>query len=124
MSSIRFSVRENLISEVNDNFTSEAFAVDQFKKVGIQMVASGISSGNGVFRVEGTIDGKNWVGLNTLVDNVTNTNSENITHISSKTLSANGSEIVWLLVPALKAIRVGVNRTTDGVYSASVLAVS
>lgn len=97
--------------------------VESFKNIGIQLVAASITAGNGVFTVEGTIDGVNWVALSVLVDNVTNTISQNLTRLASKTLSSNTSVLVWLEnIFALKAIRVVVNVTTDGAYSAYVIA--
>ena len=110
---------EILLSAVAATTTSGSFNVEQFKRVGLQFLAAGISAGNGVFTVEGTVDGGNWVALNTLIDNVANTNVQNLTRVASKTLSSNTSAIVWLdSLLGLKAIRVTVTRTTDGSYSA------
>ena len=103
--------------------------VEGYSKIGIQFVAEDITSGNGVFTVEGTIDGTNWVALNMLVDNLTNdagagTAGEEVglTRVASKTLSTNTSALVWLVDTPLKAIKVLVDVTTDGTYSAYVIA--
>lgn len=112
-----------LLSAVVADTTSVPFNVHNFKNIGLQFLAASITSGNGVFTVEGTIDGTNWVALNMLVDNVTNTNAQTLTRVASKTLNSNTSVIVWLEdIVALKAIRVKVDRTTDGAYSAFVIA--
>ena len=105
------------------NTTSEPLSVENFESIGLQFLAAGITSGNGVFTVEGTIDGTNWVALNMLIDNVTNTNAQTLTRVASKTLSSATSVLVWLeKIIALKAIRVKCARTTDGTYSAFAIA--
>lgn len=111
-----------LLNAVVVTTTSVPFNIEGFKRVGLQFLAASITSGNGVFTVEGTIDGTNWVALNILIDNVTNSNVETLTHVASKTLSSNTSVLVWLdNFLGLKAIRVKATRTTDGTYSAFVI---
>lgn len=103
--------------------TGKPVNVDGYKRIGIQLLAAAITSGNGVFTVEGTIDGLNWVALNVLIDNVTNTNAQNLTRVASETLSSNSSVLVWLdNVIGLQQLRVKVTVTTDGTYSAFVIA--
>lgn len=111
-----------LLSAVTVDTTSSAFNVEEFKNVGLQFTSTGISVGNGVFTVQGTIDGTNFVALNTLIDNVTNTNGQNLTRVASKTLNTNTSVLVNLDVSGLKAIRVAIDVTTDGTYSAHAIA--
>lgn len=111
---------KNLLNAVRVTTTSEVFDVSRFTKVGLQVSGKLITSGNGVFTVTGTIDGVNFVGINTLVDNVTNTNVQQFTRVSSKTISANGSALLWIDAP-VTAIKVTVTQTTDGEYSASVI---
>ena len=109
---------QTLLSAVVATTTSAPFNVEGYKRIGLQFLAASISAGNGVFTVDGTIDGTNWVALNTLIDNVTNTNLQGPTRVASKTLSANGSVLVWIDdFLGLKAIRVTATRTTDGAYS-------
>jgi hypothetical protein len=115
-------MEQHLLDAVTATTTSGAFSVEPFARIGLQLTASGITSGNGAFTVEATIDGTNWVALNTIIDNVTNTNAQDYTRLASKTLSADGSALVWLLDLPCKAIRVKVTRTTDGAYSAHVIA--
>ena len=111
--------QQTLLNAVVATTTSDPFNVEGLNRVGLQFLSASISSGNGVFTVEGTIDGANWVALNVLIDNVTNSNVQNITRVASKTLSTNTSVLVWLdNFLGLKAIRVIVTRTTDGSYSA------
>lgn len=112
-------IEQTLLSAVVATTTSAPFNVEGFKRIGLQLLAASITSGNGVFTVEGTINGTNWVALNVLIDNVTNTNAQTLTRKASHTLSANGSALLFLdELVGLKAIRVVVTRTTDGSYSA------
>lgn len=84
----------------------------------LQFVASGITSGNGVFTVEVSNDGVNWVAYNKLTTNVTNTNGQTDTRVASVTLSSNTSSVVSL--PENFAFyRVKVVASVDGTYSAT-----
>ena len=115
-------IEKTSLSAVTVDTNGAEVNIEKMKRIGIQLLAADISSGNGVFTVEGTIDGTNWVALNMLIDNVTNTNANNPTRVSSKTLSSNTSVLIWLdNFLGLKAIRVVVDVTTDGEYSAFVL---
>lgn len=104
------------------SITGGCSGVSGYSHVGIQLKAANITSGNGRFRFQGTIDGSTWTFLN-VIDNLTNTNSQTLTRVSSKTLSANGSALVWLDegLP-LRAVRLALDYTTDGSYSAYLLA--
>jgi hypothetical protein len=115
-------MEKQILSGVEATTTSSPFSVEQYSRIGLHLSSKEVDSGNGVFTVEGTIDGTNWVALNTLVDNVTNTNAQNLTRVASKTLSTNTSVLVYLLESVVKAIRVTVTVTTDGEYSCSVIA--
>jgi len=54
---------------------------------------------------------------------VANANSEQLTRVASKTLSADGSVLVFLEnIMSVKALRVKVTVTTDGTYSAFLIA--
>jgi len=110
---------QTLLNAVVVTTTSSPFNIEGLKRIGLQFLSTGISVGNGVFTVEGTLNGTNWVPLNVLIDNVINSNVQNLTRVASKTLSTNTSVLVWLdELTGLKAIRVICTRTTDGTYSA------
>lgn len=110
--------KQTLLDGVEATTTSAGFNVEGLKRIGLQFLAD-ITSGNGVFTVLGSIDGTNFVALNTLIDNVTNTQSQQLTRVASKTLSTDTSMLVWLdIFVGLKVIKVKVTRTTDGTYSA------
>jgi len=117
------STSKSILSSVVATTTSEAIEVGNAEKITLTFTASAISTGNGVFTVTGSIDGTNYVVLNTLIDNVTNTNAQNLTRVSSCTLSSNISKIYAIDLEKFgyKFIKVTATRTTDGVYSCSCL---
>ncbi len=88
-------------------------------KMSLQFIAASITSGNGVFTVEVSNDGTNWVAYNRLVTNATNTNGQTDTRVASVTLSSNTSAIVFFPVgDYFRYMRVIATRTTDGAYTA------
>lgn len=111
------------LSSVTSTTTSSAIDVTYAEKITLMLTAESISTGNGVFTVTGSIDGTNYVNINTLIDNVTNTNAQNYERIASKTLSTNISAMVALdlMKVGYKFIKVKVTQTTDGAYSAVAL---
>jgi len=117
------STSKSILSSVVATTTSEAIEVGNAEKITLTFTASAISTGNGVFTVTGSIDGTNYVALNTLIDNVTNTNAQNLTRVSSCTLSSNISKIYAIDLEKFgyKFIKVTATRTTDGAYSCSCL---
>ncbi len=104
-------------------------SVEGFSKIGFQFKCVPSIPGVGTFSVAGTIDGTQWTDINTLIDNVTNANSEQLTRVASKDISSLAtSAIVWMDNMAFKAVRVGVNIATNGSgspsgsYSATIIA--
>ena len=100
--------------------TSSAVPLGPLGKATIQVVATGISSGNGVFTVDVSNDGTNWIAYNILITNVTNTNAQTPIRAASVTLSTNTNAGVSL-EDTFAFIRVTVTRTTDGTYSCIVV---
>lgn len=101
---------------VTSTTTSSTITLSGYSRISVQVIATAISSGNGVFIVEVSNDDSNWKQLQSLITNVTAQ-----TAAASVTLSANGNELMFL-DPELrfKYMRVKVTRTTDGTYSAKV----
>ncbi len=86
----------------------------------IQFTCADHTSGNGVFGVEVSNDGVNWVVYNRLTSNVTNTNAQTDTRVVAPTLSSNTSQIFFFPTSDLfRLIRVFVTVTTDGTYTAT-----
>lgn len=126
------------LDAVTATTTSSKFWVGGAKRIGIMIRAAAISSGNGAFAVKGSLQplgdgiatpdaynnptgggGVTMTALNTLIDNVTNTNGQSLTRVNGKTLSANGDAFLWLSPETLTNwLEITVTRTTDGTYSA------
>jgi hypothetical protein len=114
-----------VVSETETNFawttstTSAGFSPTLGNSpLSLQFVASGITSGNGVFTVEVSNDGTNWTAYNKMTTNVTNTNGQTDTRVASITLNSNSSAICSL--PENFAFyRVKVVASVDGAYSSS-----
>ena len=121
---------QTLLDQVTATTTSAPMNVEGYRHIGLQFVRANHSAGSTAFTVEGTIDGTNWVALNVLLKNIVadagaGTAGEDIgnTRVASVTLSANGSEIVWIEpIFALKAIRAIATETTDGTHSVYAIA--
>lgn len=110
---------ETLLDAVTADTTGDGFDVSQRSAKSIQFIAASISSGNGVFTVDVSNDGTNWVAYNRLTDNLTNTNGQSDTRVASCTLTTNTSKIYFFPEgDHFRYIRAVVNMTTDGAYSA------
>ncbi len=93
--------------------TSDPVDVSLRSQITIQLVASGISSGNGAFAVKGSNDGTNFSTLSFRDGDGTAAT----TYVTSKVVSSNSSAMIF--VPAgCRLIEVTCTRTTDGTYSA------
>lgn len=104
------------------SYLSPTMATGPAGKLSLQFVAASITSGNGVFTVEVSNDGTNFIAYNRLTTNVTNTNGQTDTRVASVTLNSNTNAVVS--VPdAFAFYRVRLIMTTDGIYSASGLGV-
>lgn len=119
MSQYRF---QTLLDQVSKTQTGGCAGVAGYKRVGLQLKLSNVVSGNGIFKVQGTVNGADWAYL-ALTDNLANTNSQNLTRVLSKTLSADSNVLMWIEEGlSLRAIRVSITVATDGSYSAYLIA--
>ena len=111
-----------MMDRISQTQTLGTSGVAGLRRLGLQFKAANIVSGSAVFKVQGTTNGADWAFVN-LVDNLSNTNSQNLTRVASKTLSANSNVLMWVDEGlALRAIRVSATITTDGSYSAYLIA--
>lgn len=93
--------------------TGTPIDVSMREKVSFTFQCANHSSGNGVFSIDGSNDGTNWVtGL--AFQDVTATAST--TYVTSKTLSANGMAGGYFPFSPFKLIRYVLVVTTDGTY--------
>lgn len=111
------------LDAVTATTTSEAIAVAGAKKITLFVERADHSAGSSAFSVSGSVDGVNFVSLNTIVTNVTNTNSQTKVRAASVSLAANGTEVAGVDVDhmAFSHLKVTVTETTDGTHSAKLL---
>lgn len=116
--SIPFSTNVKMLNAVTVDTTSEAFDVSKRQQITIQFICASHTSGNGVFTVDATNDdlsgSTNWVTGISFRDAKATAST---TWVVAETLSANGSAGIY--VPGgWRFIRVAVDVTTDGAYTA------
>lgn len=102
-------------------FTSPWIPIEEFELVGLHFIAAGISSGNGVFSIDGSMDGSTVAAQ--AVTGISFQDSATTavgTFITSKTLSSNGGAGAYLVNCSFRYIRVVVAVTTDGSYSCNI----
>ena len=94
--------------------TSQAYDVSLRRQLTVQFRCANHTSGNGVFSIDASNDGANWVTGIAVIDATSTTPA---TYITSVTLSANGSHGIY--IPAgWRFIRAVCAVTTDGTYFA------
>jgi hypothetical protein len=103
--------------------TSIAIPVDGAKKVSFWFNRTNHSAGSTTFTVTGSVDGDNFIALNNILTDVTNTNAQTNTRVASVALSSNTSQLASLDVDkmGLKAIKVVCTIATDGKGNCNVL---
>lgn len=77
------------------------------------------SSGNGVFSIDASDDGTNWVTGIAFVDA---TATASTTYVTSKTLNSNTSAAIYLPLFPFRFVRIVLVVTTDGTYTATAAA--
>lgn len=112
--SIPYSDNIVLLNAVSTSTVSDAYDISKRQQVTMQFIASDITSGNGVFTLDVSNDGSNWVTGIAFLDAKQTAVS---TFVVSKTLSSDISEGA-IVIPGWKFIRASVLATTDGSYSA------
>ena len=107
-------MQKTLLSAVAATTTSEAINIENLQDITLHFLAASISSGNGVFTVNGSNDGINYLTSIAFLDAVATATG---TFKTSHTLSSNVSGAAYLRNCGFKMITVTVTRTTDGAYS-------
>ena len=116
--SIQFSDNVKMHDAITATATSEAFDVSKRQLVSIQFICNGYHSGSGVFTIDASDDGVNWVtGISFLDAKAT----AQATNVVSKTITATSSEIA-IVNPCYKLIRVVVTITGTDSYSVVLMA--
>lgn len=116
----------NALNAVTGTTTSNEIYIGNFKRVGLRFRAASITSGNGVFTVKAgfsedpAVD-PTMTAYSMLIDNVANTNAQQLTRVASKTLSSNVDVMVWFTPETMPThITVTCTVTTDGAYTADI----
>lgn len=113
---------QTLFNQIDLTQTGGCAGVAGYKRLGFQLKAQNITSGSGVFKIQGTVTGSDWTYL-AMIDQLATTNSQTLTRVLSKTISANESVLMWVDEGlSLRAVRVHLTFATDGSYSCYLLA--
>lgn len=115
-------VRENAFNTagvgtpVTVTTTSKVLNLENVKRASLQFIRANHTSGSSTFTLEVSNDGNNWVTFNKLVDNVTNTNAQQLTRVGSVALSSNTSKVYDLDLQhgTYKFMRITATIATDG----------
>lgn len=107
------------LNAVTATTTSDPFDIENADKVTFEFTRANHSAGSSAFAVEVSVDGVNWVTFNKLIDNVTNTNAQNLTRVASASLASNTSKhySMDLASDSFRLARVTVTETTDGTHT-------
>lgn len=107
--------------------TGKAIYVGDSEVIGVLFRRSEHTAGNSAFTVKASMDdvsatSPTLTALNMMIDNVTNTNAQNLTRTNGKTLSAAGDAFMWL-DPSVKLgwLQINCTNTTDGKSQAWVI---
>jgi len=120
----KFTTNKNLLDAVTVDSTGEYEDISMRKQISFQFTAEDIVSGNGVFSIEVSNDGVNFVTYNRLTTNVANTNAQTDIGVGSVTLSSNTSAIYMMRAgDHFRYVRAAVNVTTDGTYTCTMASV-
>lgn len=120
----RFTTYKKLLDAVTVDTTGDAEDVSERHNMSVQFVAGDITSGNGIFSIEVSNDGVNFVTYNRLTTNATNTDTKTDIGVASVTLNSNTSAIYFIRNgDHFRFIRAKVDVTTDGAYSAHLVAI-
>lgn len=95
---------------------SSIMALDACNRVGIQFIRANHTAGSSTFIVEVSNDGVNFVTFNKLIDNVANTNAQQLTRVGSVALSSNTSKVYDMDLSAgtYRFMRITATIATDG----------
>lgn len=115
------------LNAVTATASSQKIYIGDFERVAILFRRADHSSGSSAFTVKAGFaasasDTPTMTAYNMLIDNVTNSNSEETTHVNGKTLTDNGDAMVWMdpSAPATH-IEITATETTDGTHSAYII---
>lgn len=103
-----------LLNAVTTSTVGQAFDISKREQLGFQLTAASITSGNGVFAIDFSNDGTNWINNAALQDA---TATASTTYVTTKTLTSNTTAGMLVPLSPWKWVRARCNVTTDGAYS-------
>lgn len=115
------------LDAVTATTTSQKIWVGDFSRVAILFRRANHSAGSTAFTVKAgfaqfSSDTPTMIAYNMLVDNLTNSNVQDVTRVNGKTLNADGDAMVWMDINAPAThIEITATETTDGTHSAFVI---
>lgn len=111
------------LTGVTATTTSQAVNVENAKKVIFMFKREDHSAGKTVFSVTVSPDGTNFITYNKLIDNVVNSNSQQLTRVASYDTGAANATKFYTLSPGdcFKEVKVTATETTDGTHTAKVI---
>lgn len=110
-----------IIDDVTATTTATTQKIEDAKKVMLVVERADHSSGTSAFTATVSVDGTNFIDYNKWIDNVTNTNAQDLTRVKTKTLSADGLDFVTMDLADIGMftdVKVTVTEGTDGTHSA------
>ena len=94
---VNYSETKTLLNAVSATTTSSAIDVVGAKRVTLSLNVANVTDtglATTTFAVTGSVDGTNYVTVNKLIDNVTNTNAQGLTRVASKVLDTNSTSVL------------------------------
>lgn len=109
-----------VLNQVTATTTSDTIDIANAEEVGLIVKRENHTAGSSTFKIEVSINETDWIQVNRLVDNVTNTNAQGKTRIAEKVLSSDTVDFVTIEkeLGVFKYARVTVTHDTDGTHSA------
>lgn len=117
----RYRTVTKVLNAVTATTTSASQKIEDAKKVMLVVQRADHSSGSTAFTATVSVDGTNFIDYKKWIDNVANSNVQDLTRTQTKTLSANGIDFVTMDpedVGMFSDIKVTATETTDGTHSA------
>jgi len=111
---------QKIIDAVTVTTTSSAVSIRGATKVMLVGQRSADAGGTTAFSATVSVDGVNYVAYNKWIDNVTNSNVQTLTRVTSKAIAAANGFIFLTMSPedTFAWIKVTVTETADGTHSA------
>ena len=116
------------LNGVTATTTSDKIFVGGAKRVGVLLRRANNAGGTSAFTIKGSMDYETvtpiMTALNMWIDNVTNTNGQDVTRVNGTSIvNADGDKFLWLDKNCIiNWLEITVTETSDGTHSAWVLA--